>query len=88
MIASKNSFDSERALPNSAKLYISGHRFPDIRVPLREIQLHDTKTFEGKVEVNEPVRVYDTSGPWGDENQICDVRAGLTPLRGTPRRLG
>jgi len=81
MIATKNSFDSERTLPNSAKVYIPGRRFPEIRVPLREIHLHDTKTFEGKVEVNEPVRVYDTSGPWGDENQACDVREGLAPLR-------
>src|SRR3954471_13216871 len=81
MIATKDSFGSQSGLPNSTKTYVPGSRFADIRVPFREIALHDTKTFEGKVEVNEPVRVYDTSGPWGDENHSCDVREGLKPLR-------
>merc|ERR1711964_466756 len=27
------------------------------------------------------LRVYDTSGPWGDEQEFCDVRQGLKPLR-------
>src|SRR6185503_2413816 len=31
---------------------------------------------------NPPVRVYDTSGPWGDPSANCDVRSGLP----TPRR--
>ena len=33
------------------------------------------------MEVNEPVRVYDTSGPWGDADQRVDVEQGLPPLR-------
>ena len=37
-----------------------------MRVPTREIALAPTKSFNGHVELNEPVRVYDTSGPWGD----------------------
>src|SRR5260370_31639886 len=36
---------------------------------------------ESKMEVNEPVRVYDTSGPWGDPNVDVDVTRGLPPLR-------
>src|SRR6185436_2695119 len=30
---------------------------------------------------NDPVRVYDTSGPWGDPAVASDVRAGLPSLR-------
>ena len=52
-------------LPNSRKIYLAGERHPDIRVPFREISLALTKTMNGEMEVNEPVRVYDTSGPWG-----------------------
>ena len=35
----------------------------------------------GEIEVNEPVRVYDTSGPWGDTDFHGDVAQGLPALR-------
>jgi phosphomethylpyrimidine synthase len=35
----------------------------------------------GEIEVNEPVRVYDTSGPWGDQHFHGDVTQGLPLLR-------
>src|SRR6266496_2493039 len=35
----------------------------------------------GEIEVNEPVRVYDTSGPWGDADFHGDVTIGLPALR-------
>jgi phosphomethylpyrimidine synthase len=35
----------------------------------------------GEIEVNEPVRVYDTSGPWGDPTVTVDSVQGLPPLR-------
>jgi phosphomethylpyrimidine synthase len=50
-------------------------------VPFREISLAPTKAMNGHVEVNEPVRVYDTSGPWGDPDFHGDVTQGLPPLR-------
>ena len=34
---------SVQPLPNSRKVYVQGSR-PDIRVPMREISLHDTPT--------------------------------------------
>jgi len=68
-------------LPNSRKLYISGELHPGLRVPFREISLAPTKTISGEMEVNEPVRVYDTSGPWGDLDFHGDVERGLPPLR-------
>ncbi|MBL0485301.1 phosphomethylpyrimidine synthase ThiC [Aeromonas caviae] len=72
------------AHPNSRRIFIQGSR-PEIRVPLREIQLADT--FVGgtkeapQFEPNEPVPVYDTSGPYGEEAAPIDVRRGLPRLR-------
>jgi phosphomethylpyrimidine synthase len=71
----------EKPLPNSKKIYVSGKLHPDIRVPFREISLAPTKSLNGQIEVNEPVRVYDTSGPWGDSDFHGDARQGLPPLR-------
>jgi ThiC-associated domain len=68
-------------LPNSRKVYVSGKIHPDIRVPFREISLAPTKSMNGETEINEPVRVYDTSGPWGDSDFHGDVTQGLPPLR-------
>lgn len=65
--------------PGSRKVYIQGSR-PDIAVPEREIALHDTNTPQG-VEHNEPLRVYDTSGPMTDPAFHVDIRAGLPSLR-------
>lgn len=31
--------------------------------------------------MNEPVRIYDTSGPYTDPNVTIDVRKGLEPIR-------
>jgi phosphomethylpyrimidine synthase len=68
-------------LPNSKKTFVSGKLHPDIRVPFREISLAPTKSMNGEIEINEPVRVYDTSGPWGDSDFHGDVTQGLPPLR-------
>ncbi|MGE5212428.1 MAG: phosphomethylpyrimidine synthase ThiC [Nitrospirota bacterium] len=68
-------------LPNSRKVYLTGEIYPGIRVPFREISLAPTKSTNGEIEANEPVRVYDTSGPWGDPDFQGDVTQGLPPLR-------
>jgi phosphomethylpyrimidine synthase len=52
-----------------------------VRVPFREIVQNVTKNFDGRVEENPPVRVYDTSGVWGDPSVRSDIREGLFPLR-------
>jgi phosphomethylpyrimidine synthase len=77
----KSEASAETPLPNSRKVYVSGERHPDLRVPFREISLAPTKTMSGEIEVNEPVRVYDTSGPWGDADVAVDVTKGLPALR-------
>jgi phosphomethylpyrimidine synthase len=66
---------------NSRKIYVSGEIHPGIRVPFREIKLAPTKSINGEIEINEPVRVYDTSGPCSDQDFYGDVTAGLPPLR-------
>src|SRR2546428_44756 len=71
----------EKPLPNSRRVYVGGKIHPDIRVPFREILLAPTKSMSGEIEVNEPVRVYDTSGPWGDPDFHGDVTQGLPALR-------
>src|SRR4030095_11254062 len=83
MIAKKEDSEpiAETPLPNSRKVYVAGNQHVDLRVPFREIALAPTKTMSGEIEVNDPVRVYDTSGPWGDADQHVDVEHGLPPLR-------
>jgi len=52
------------------KVYVDGPR--GTRVPMREIELQQP---------NPPVRLYDTSGPYGDPAFAADLEAGLPPLR-------
>lgn len=80
--AAEVTHDASRApLPASTRVYVEGTIHPFIRVPMREIKLSDTQTFNGRIEANEPVRVYDCSGPWGDPTFTGSVEVGLPPLR-------
>jgi phosphomethylpyrimidine synthase len=83
MIATTSSFEphSSEALPNSKRVYLPGRLYPELRVPFREIELHPTRTGSSHTTPNAPVRVYDCSGPWGDEAFPGNVREGLPPLR-------
>ncbi|MGI8408658.1 MAG: phosphomethylpyrimidine synthase ThiC, partial [Pyrinomonadaceae bacterium] len=77
----------EVKLPSSRKVYVEtngstvNQSKQNLRVPFREIALSPSKDFDGKLEENPPVRVYDTSGVWTDPNHKCDVRDGLPALR-------
>ncbi|MBD8489240.1 phosphomethylpyrimidine synthase ThiC [Echinicola sp. CAU 1574] len=69
--------------PNSKKVYVKGEIHP-IEVAMREIKLHDTVSHLDRhqtVESNDPVTVYDTSGPYTDPNIEIDVKKGLPKLR-------
>ena len=70
---------SIQPFPRSQKIYVQGSR-PDIRVPMREISLDVTPTDFGG-EINAPVLVYDTSGPYTDPTVTIDVRKGLGDVR-------
>jgi phosphomethylpyrimidine synthase len=62
------------SLPGSRKVYVAPEERPDIRVPFREIALHESSG-------EPPFRVYDTSGPYSDEAAKIDVNAGLARVR-------
>ncbi len=66
--------------PASQKIYVHGVQ-PGVHVPMREISLSQTKGVNGASSGNNPVIVYDTSGPYTDPSVTIDVRNGLTPLR-------
>ena len=72
---------SGEVFPNSKRIYVNGKVHADVKVPFREIELSETNHPNGRVEANEPVRVYDTSGPWGDTSWNGDVTKGLPALR-------
>ncbi|MCA1642240.1 MAG: phosphomethylpyrimidine synthase ThiC [Acidobacteria bacterium] len=71
---------SEVQLPNSQRVYVEG-KTAGVRVPFREISLNATRHTDNSLEANEPVRVYETAGAWGDPAAKCDEREGLAALR-------
>jgi len=83
MIASTENFEphSSEQLPASTRVYVPGEIHADVRVPMREIEVSDTKSYTGAIEKNAPVRVYDCSGPWGDPDFKGSVEKGLPALR-------
>ena len=69
-----------RLFPASKRVYVAGSR-NDLRVPMREIELSPTRLPDDTRVQNEAVRVYDTSGPWGDPAFHADPALGLPALR-------
>jgi phosphomethylpyrimidine synthase len=65
--------------PGSRKIYVAGSR--GIQVPMREITRSPSNPTGGEAEINRPLRVYDTSGPYTDESIVIDLRRGLPELR-------
>ncbi len=61
-------------LPASRKVHIAGRRHPALRVAMREIDLSPAAK-------EQPVRVYDPSGPYTDPAVAIDIGLGLAPLR-------
>ena len=77
--AERLSAEVTRPFPASRKIHVTGSR-PDLRVPLREIELSPTATADGP-RANPPLPVYDTSGPYTDSEAGIDLVAGLAPIR-------
>ncbi|MEE9364450.1 MAG: phosphomethylpyrimidine synthase ThiC [Cellulophaga sp.] len=68
--------------PSSQKIYVSGKIHPQIKVAMREILLSDTTdSLTKKKTPNEPVTIYDTSGPYTDPSIEIDIHKGLEPIR-------
>ncbi|MBF0392160.1 MAG: phosphomethylpyrimidine synthase ThiC, partial [Alphaproteobacteria bacterium] len=61
-------------LPASRKVHVAGSLHPDIRVPMREIDLHPSAG-------EPPLAVYDTSGPYTDPDVAIDITAGMPKPR-------
>ncbi|HTG86894.1 MAG TPA: phosphomethylpyrimidine synthase ThiC [Pyrinomonadaceae bacterium] len=66
---------------NSRRVYVDG-KLTGVRVPFREITQAPSRNFDESLVTNPAVRVYDTSGPWGDNDVQCDVTKGLPGVRG------
>jgi len=58
----------------SRKVYASGELFPDIRVPFREVAVHESSG-------EPPVTIYDPSGPYTDPAMTVTIETGLPRLR-------
>ncbi len=74
---------SKEPLTGSKKIYVKG-KIHNIEVAMREISVSDTvHKFNGssKIEKNDSVTVYDTSGPYTNPNIQIDLKKGLPRLR-------
>lgn len=61
-----------KPISGSTKIYYPGQIHPEIRVPMREIQLTNGTSLP----------VYDTSGPYTDLDATININTGLADLRG------
>ena len=78
---SENAENGDKPLPNSKKVYVSGTLHKTSEFLSAKSRSRRQRRCRARFEVNEPVRVYDTSGPWGDPDFHGDVTKGLPPLR-------
>jgi phosphomethylpyrimidine synthase len=60
--------------PGSRKVYEAGRLWPDIRVPFREVAVHESAG-------EPPVTIYDPSGPYTDPTAHIDIDKGLPRTR-------
>ena len=73
---------TRQPFPNSKKIYVEGKIHPQIKVAMREIELSDTvDSMTKKRTPNEPVTVYDTSGPYTDPTKEINIHNGLERIR-------
>ena len=65
--------------PNSKKFYVS-NKTNNLQVPFRMISQTPTK-LNDTTQINPPIYVYDTTGPYTDENYDVNIKDGLRKLR-------
>ncbi len=61
-------------IAGSKKIYATPDAAPDLRVPLREVALTPSAK-------EDPIPLYDTSGPFTDPNVVIDVEKGISRAR-------
>ena len=59
-------------LPGSRKIYKSSAKYPDLRVPAREVALSDSVDPQNNRTANPAVELYDTSGPYTDPDKTVE----------------
>ena len=67
--------------PCHRKIYVPMITDDDVKVGMKEILQHPTKLPDGTSIENPPIPVYDTSGPYSDDNYNIDLDNGLQKLR-------
>ncbi len=73
---------TRKPFPSSKKIYVQGKLHAQINVAMREITLNDTvDSMTKKRTSNEPVTVYDTSGPYTDPSKEINIHNGLERIR-------
>jgi len=72
--------ECRKPFPASEKIYVPG-QMPGVRVPFRKVHLGPTKGADGQCRPNEPMILYDTTGPYTDPEATIDLAKGLPPLR-------
>ena len=66
------------------KVYLQGEMFPFIRVGMRKVNLTPTVEVVNGEKIttpNDPILVYDTSGPFTDPNITVDLKKGIERIR-------
>ena len=67
--------------PCHRKIYISMDTDKDVKVGMKEILQHPTKNINGTFTDNPPIPVYDTSGPYSDDNYEINLNRGINKIR-------
>src|SRR3989339_1571181 len=68
-------------LRGSKKTYKASPNCNGLKVPFRKITLSDTIDHNGKESPNQPLYLYDTSGPYTDPDIEIDITRGLPKIR-------
>ena len=67
--------------PCHRKIYIPMETDTKVKVGMKEILQHPTKNSDGTLKQNPPIPVYDTSGPYSDDNYEIDLNNGINKIR-------
>ncbi|MBU1997613.1 MAG: phosphomethylpyrimidine synthase ThiC, partial [Candidatus Omnitrophica bacterium] len=70
-----------KPLRGSKKIYRECSNYKDLLVPFRQITLSNTVDHKGNETPNEPLYLYDTSGPYTDPEVQIDITKGLPKIR-------
>ena len=77
--------NDNKAYAKREKAYMQGKLFPQIKVGMTKVNLTPTVVRDEKglphMTPNEPVYIYDTSGPYSDPNIEIDLKKGLPRMR-------